>query len=207
MMPLKQKVVAQFMRPQGFWGQVAGFIMANRPSNIKRNEWTLDLLKLKPTDHLLEVGFGPGVAIKKASRIITKGSIAGIDHSETMLAQASKLNSDAIQCGTVELYLGTVEELPAFARPFDKIFSANVVQFWRDPVATFKKLRSLLAPSGIIATTYMARNKGATNADTHAMVKEIIRQLQASGFSSIRVEEKQMNPVSVASVLAVNGVE
>jgi ubiquinone/menaquinone biosynthesis C-methylase UbiE len=203
-MSLRQNIVRQFKQPHGAVGHLAGFIMANRPSNIERNEWTLELLALKPTDYLLEVGFGPGIAIEKASQIITSGLIAGIDHSETMLRQARARKAAAIQRGTVKLYLGSVETLSCFDRPFDKICSANVVQFWRDPVAVFEKLRSLLTAGGTIATTYMPRNSDATDADAQEKGKQVMKQLQAAGFSSIRVEEKRMKPVSTVSVLAVN---
>jgi ubiquinone/menaquinone biosynthesis C-methylase UbiE len=205
-MSLKHNIVAQFKHPHGFMGYLAGFIMANRPSNIERNEWTLDLLELKPTDHLLEIGFGPGIAIEKASQIITEGLIVGIDHSEAMLHQAKKRNAVAIQHGAVRLHLGSMETLSAFDRTFDKICSANVVQFWDDPVAVFKKLRALLTPSGVIVTTYMPRNSGARDADAYAKAKEVVKQLEEAGFSSIRVEERKTLPVSTVSILAVNDV-
>jgi SAM-dependent methyltransferase len=205
-MSLKQNIVAQFEQPHGMLGQLAGLIMANRPSNIGRNEWTLDLLDLKPTDYLLEVGFGPGIAIQKASRNISEGLIVGVDHSETMLHQASKRNANAIKRGLVKLYLGSVETLPVPDRPFNKICSANVVQFWHDPVAVFKNLRSLLVPGGIIATTYMPRHSGATNTDTRDKAREVMQQLKSAGFSSIRVEEKQISPISAVSVLGINDV-
>jgi trans-aconitate methyltransferase len=203
-MNLKRDIVSQFKQPHGVLGQLAGFFMANRSSNIERNEWTLDLLSIEPSDYILEVGFGPGIAIEKASEIITDGLLVGIDHSATMLHQARKRNADMINRGVVELYLGSLDSLPIFERPFDKIFSANVVQFWQNPVTFFGKLRSLMAVGGIIATTYMPRNSDATNADAHRKAEEVEMQLKAAGFSSIRVEEKRMNPVSAVSVLAVN---
>ena len=42
-MSLKHNIVAQFERPHGTLGQLAGLIMAKRPSNIEPNEWTLEL--------------------------------------------------------------------------------------------------------------------------------------------------------------------
>ena len=205
-MNIRQNIVVQFERPQGILGQLAGLIMANRSSNIERIEWTLELLDLKPTDHLLEVGFGPGLAIQKASGIIRNGLIVGVDHSETMLRQASTRNAKAIAQGRVQLLLGSVETLPVSGHPFDKIYSANVVQFWRDPVAVYKKLHLLLTPGGTIATTYMPRHSGATNADTMDKEREIIGHLKAAGFSTIRTEEKPMSPVSAVSVLAIKDV-
>ena len=203
-MSLRQNIVSQFKRPEGTIGQLAGFIMANRPSNIERNQWTVDLLSLGADDRLLEIGFGPGLAIEQASQIITDGLIVGIDHSEVMLRQAKKRNAIAIENGLVELYQGSLENLSPYEKPFTKICSANVVQFWKDPVAEFSKLRSMLATGGAIASTYMPRHKNASNADGLNKANEIIANLEAAGFSNIRVEEKPMKPVSAISVLAIN---
>jgi len=49
-MTLINKVYAQFRRPSGFLGRLAGWIMANRPSNIERNRWTVDLLGASPSN-------------------------------------------------------------------------------------------------------------------------------------------------------------
>jgi ubiquinone/menaquinone biosynthesis C-methylase UbiE len=205
-MSISQNIVGQFKQPHGVLGQVAGYIMATRSSNIERNEWTLELLGLKPQDNLLEVGFGPGIAIEKAAKIVTQGLIIGVDHSEAMLQQARKRNAAAIRRDAVRLYLGTVETLPVFDMTFDKIYSSNVVQFWSDPVATLRKLRGLLTPGGRIATTYMPRHSGATHADTLEKARTITSYLEDAGYSSIRIEEKQTKPVSSVSVLGANHV-
>jgi len=42
---LRQNVIGQFRRPHGVLGRVAGWVMANRPSNRRRNMWTVGLLK------------------------------------------------------------------------------------------------------------------------------------------------------------------
>ena len=73
-MSLKQTLIQQFIKPSGLQGRLAGYIMANRASNIERNHWT----------------------IEKLSQSITTVRIFGIDHSETMLRQASKRSQDAI---------------------------------------------------------------------------------------------------------------
>lgn len=201
-MSIKQGIIAQFKQPHGCIGQLAGFIMANRPSNIERNDWTLALLNLESTDRVLEVGFGPGIAIEKATHILQQGLIVGIDHSETMLHQASKRNATAIQRGRAKLYLGDIDSIPDFEEPFDKIYSANVVQFWDDPERKFVQLYDLLSPGGKIATTYMPRHSGATDLDTKKKADEIVGYLKAVGFKHLQVEEKQLKPVSVICVLA-----
>lgn len=39
-------VYRQFHKPTGFLGRIAGWILANRPSNIERNRWTVDQLEV-----------------------------------------------------------------------------------------------------------------------------------------------------------------
>ena len=50
----------------GLLGQLAGQVMANRSSNIERNRWMLELMRLKPRDRILEIGYGPGLALEGA---------------------------------------------------------------------------------------------------------------------------------------------
>lgn len=201
-MSIKQNIIAQFKRPHGYMGHLAGLIMANRPSNIERNDWTLSLLELKSQDIVLEIGFGPGIAIEKAARQVSHGLIVGVDHSETMLHQASRRNANAIQQGKVKLFLGTIYDLPDSDLFFDKIYSANVVQFWEDPEKEFARLYALLTSGGKIATTYMPRHRGATNSDAQKKAGEIASYLHAVGYKNVHIMEKPMRPLAVICVLA-----
>ena len=58
--------------------------MAARDSNRSRNRWVVSQLDVQPTDRILEIGFGPGVAVGELARRATNGRIYGIDHSEVM---------------------------------------------------------------------------------------------------------------------------
>lgn len=201
-MNVKHHIVSQFSHPQGYLGQLAGVIMANRSSNVGRNSWTLDLLELEPTDRVLEIGFGPGIAINMASQIVTEGVIVGIDHSETMLYQAKKRNKQAIAQGKLTLYLGSVEVLPSLAGRFDKIYTSNVVQFWDNPERNFAYFYDALLPGGCIATTYMPRHSGASTEDALKMAREIEEAQAAVGFKNIRTKQKSFRPVSAVCILA-----
>jgi hypothetical protein len=61
-------VVGQFGHPRGTVGRVAGWVMAHRASNRRRNCWVVSLLDVQPSDRVLEIGFGPGLAIAELSR-------------------------------------------------------------------------------------------------------------------------------------------
>ena len=192
---------AQFGRPTGFLGSIAGKIMAYTPSNQDRIRWTISLLNIKPDDRLLEIGFGPGLAIELVSKIASEGFIAGIDHSEVMVRQASKRNARAIRDGKVVLQLGSVSDLPKFNEPFDKIFAINSAHFWNGPVDCLKELRKMLRPGGLMAVTLQPRSRSATDATAKEIGREIGLNLECAGFSQVRLEIKPTKPVSVVCAL------
>ena len=68
---------------------MAGWVMAHRVSNRRRNAWVVSLLDVRPGDRVLEIGFGPGLALAELSRRVgPTGRVYGIDHSEVMLRHA-----------------------------------------------------------------------------------------------------------------------
>ena len=96
---MRNAFVRQFSRPTGLFGRLAGLIMATRPSNLERNMRTLALADIQPDDRVLEIGFGPGIAIERAAELAKRGKVIGVDHSELMLRQASRRNAIAIAGG------------------------------------------------------------------------------------------------------------
>src|SRR6266536_937617 len=204
---LKQKtmgaVVGQFHRPHGFGGRAAGWVMAKRGSNRQRNVWAVGLLDVQPHDRALEIGFGPGVAVREFARRATSGLVVGIDHSEVMVRQARKRNAAAVRAGRVDLRLGTAERLPAFDASCDKILAVNSLMFWDDPVDRLVELRSLLRPGGRIAIAFQPRGPGATDETAAQAGEEIAKQFAAAGFTDVRVETLDLRPTNAVCVLGV----
>src|SRR5688572_7104460 len=139
--------------------------MAHRASNRQRNLWVVSLLDVRPTDRVLEIGFGPGLAIAELARHITRGRVFGIDHSAVMVRQASKRNAAAIHAERVHLVHASVDRLPRFDEPLDAILAVNSIGFWPNPIRQLNELRGLLRPGGRIALASQPRCPGAT-ADT-----------------------------------------
>src|SRR5262249_27344166 len=107
-----------FGRPHGGLGRLGGHIMARM--NAKFGAWVIDLLHIAPNDKVLEVGFGPGVAIDRLSNLAAAGRVVGVDPSPEMVEQARARNVTAIRSGRVELQCGSVENLPFGDDSFDK---------------------------------------------------------------------------------------
>jgi ubiquinone/menaquinone biosynthesis C-methylase UbiE len=204
-MSLWGKTAEQFGKPSGVLGSIAGFIMANRSSNMKRNEWGISLLNIQPSDHVLEIGFGPGVGIQRMSDLITDGIIYGIDHSDLMTRKAGKRNRKAILSGKVKLITAPVSELPAFDRPIDKVISINSFQFWDDPDNSLREIKKIMKNDGIIAIVHQPRKPGATEQDATQAGNQLSIYLEKAQFKNIRIEKRMMKPVSTVCVLATNG--
>jgi len=191
---------SQFMQPRGFAGWLVGWEMALRPSNRKRNVWAVGLLGVEPSDRVLEIGFGPGIAIRELSRRATRGFVCGVDHSAVMVRQATRRNADAIRAGRVALLCSTAEHLQAFAEPFDKVLAVNNLGMWREPDMRLKELHRLLRPEGRIAIVSQPRGSGATAETTLAAGREIAARLTAAGFTRIRSDTLALKPPVVCVI-------
>jgi cyclopropane fatty-acyl-phospholipid synthase-like methyltransferase len=201
-MTLRAAVVAQFKRPTGALGALAGWIMASRPSNVARNAWTVDLLGVQVHDTVLEIGCGPGLAMERVAAIVQQGQAVGVDHSSVMVGQASRRLAGAIREGRAIVRCMSVDAVPSFGIRFDKIYSANVAQFFPNPVGTFEMLRGMLVPGGTLATTHQPRGKGVTAGDASRAAEKLSAELVAAGFTDIRREVLDLQPVPAVCVLA-----
>jgi ubiquinone/menaquinone biosynthesis C-methylase UbiE len=179
--------------------------MAKRSSNRRRNAWVVSLLGVARTDRVLEIGFGPGVAIRASAACASDGLVCGVDHSEVMLDQARRRNARAIRAGRVDLRLATAERLPTFDVQFDKVLAVNSMGFWDDPVACLRSMSALLRPGGRIAIASQPRCPGATTKTTTEAGEDIAMRLVEAGFSDIQVETLPLKP-PVVCVLATNAV-
>jgi SAM-dependent methyltransferase len=203
-MKLKERVVdalrTQFMHPTGLGGRAAGLVMAHRSSNRRRNAWAVSLLDVRPDDRVLEIGFGPGLAIRELSRLAADGYVCGIDHSELMLGRAKRLNADGVRRGVVDLRLASVDDLPAFEEPFDKILAVNAIMFRRESVARLGQLRRLLRPRGLIAVAHQPRGPGASDEAAATAGRQIEAALAQAGFSALRLETTPLKPAVVCAL-------
>lgn len=194
-------VVSQFHRPRGLGGRLAGWEMTLRPSNRRRNRWAVALLEVQPHDCVLEVGFGPGLAIRELARRVTDGLVMGIDHSEVMVRQATWRNRGAVRQGRVALRLGSAADLGEFSDTFDKVLSVNNFGMWPDPAARLKELLGAMRPGGRAAIVSQPRSPGATTATTDRIGRETAERLEEAGFTNVRRETLPLRP-PVVCVLA-----
>lgn len=119
--------------------------MALRPSNRKRNAWAVSLMDVQPSDRILEIGFGPGIAIREIARRATRGQVVGIDRSAVMRAQAARRNASAIRAGRVSLIIASIDDPPTFEHRFDKVLAVNNMVMSSEPALRLKELAGTAA--------------------------------------------------------------
>ncbi|KVQ68993.1 class I SAM-dependent methyltransferase [Burkholderia territorii] len=182
--------------PRGVIGRIVGRIMRrhNRPDNM----WTLSLLAIDDGDHALEVGFGPGDAIRLAVGATTSASLAGVDHSLTMLAAAKHLNRAAIEQGRVRLALGSVDALPFDDEAFDKAFSINCIYFWPAPTRGLRELHRVVRRGGVVAITVRDLERAPYDA---FRPEKLARLMTDAGFGSVAVHRNGVPSHPLACVL------
>ncbi|MCK5370972.1 MAG: class I SAM-dependent methyltransferase [Cyclobacteriaceae bacterium] len=192
-MGFKQNFLKQFGKPTGNFGRFVGWLMSFK--NKDRALWTYENLKLKPSDFVLEIGFGPGKTFMKVADNLTTGFIAGIDHSEIMLDQASKRNKKHVDSNTAKIECGTVWDLTYPENYFDSIFGSNVHFFWKNPVDEFKKLVSLLKSNGRLVMVFQPRWT-KNEEEVKQVAEQTKKQYEEAGLKNIEIDFKKMKPVT-----------
>ncbi len=199
-MPMKNLLDIAFGHPRGLLGYLGGTIMGR--STGARNEWTISLLDIQPSDRILEVGFGPGALIEALAAKAPQGSVAGIDASPLMLKQASRRNAQGISEGRIRLRLGSAHALPFEDATFDKAVSANSVHIWPDRLAGVKEIQRVLKPGGLVAIV-LQPVWARTDDEVKKIGAELVELLSTAGFKQVRLEFKPMKPIASVCALGV----
>jgi len=206
-MGLWHRLAQQFKQPSGLLGRLIGFLFRINREGI---DWTINLLEIQPTDHVLEIGFGPGYGIQRAASLATQGRVAGVDFSQTMLKQATDRNAVAIDVGLVELCLGDATALLYPENTFHKAFATNVIYFWKDPLAYLRELHRVLKPGGRVALYVIAKEdllkfKLVIQTGVYQLYtgEDLVRLLTQAGFHQARFVTKRERHRTGICALAV----
>jgi ubiquinone/menaquinone biosynthesis C-methylase UbiE len=142
-------LMQMFGRPKGLLGRLGGIILARTKRDF--TQWVIPLLEVQSDSKVLEVGFGPGVAIQILAATASTGFVAGVDYSQEMVEQATTRNAKAIAAGIVQLHYGSVEKLPFADDTFDRALAINSMQVWSDEMAGLREIRRVMTEGGQIA--------------------------------------------------------
>jgi ubiquinone/menaquinone biosynthesis C-methylase UbiE len=112
------------------------------------NDAALMALALRPTDRVLEIGYGHGRTLEQLAAAVPSGFVAGLDHSREMFETASRRCRRLIKTGQLELRVGDSRALPYPDAHFDKVLSVHTLYFWNEPTAHLREVHRVLDPGG-----------------------------------------------------------
>jgi len=181
----------QFGHPSGWVGAVVGHLMAVK--NLPMNRLVVELLDVKPEDAVLEIGFGPGQAIKLLVERTPAAIIAGIDPSAVMVRQATRRNRQWIATKRLELHLASVASIPLPDGSLTKAFAVNSFHHWDNQRQGLMEVRRVLRPGGtLLLCLRMHLPKpwwGSAPGLTDEQVEQAEQMLRETGFEAVRSAE------------------
>jgi SAM-dependent methyltransferase len=180
--------------------------------NDKPNRLAIDALALRPKDRVLELGFGPGWALRTIAARTPGGQVFGLDQSDRMLQQAANMNQVAIDAGRMQLVKGQFSPLPWMDCTFDKILLVNVAYFFDSEGDDIAEVFRVLRLGGRLVVYVTARRTMEkwpfSGPDTHRTYDEfeLRNLLELAGFhrAHIRIEAKRL-PFGICGLLATAG--
>lgn len=136
----------QAVKPQGALGVVMGWLMGGL--NAAQNRATVDALDPPPGAAVLEIGFGPGHALQRLARSRPLALVAGVDHSELMVARARHRLRANRGDAALDLRVGEAGDLPFPDERFDVVFAVNSYHLWPDKEGALAEMAGVLKPGG-----------------------------------------------------------
>jgi ubiquinone/menaquinone biosynthesis C-methylase UbiE len=188
----------QARKPSGIIGR---YLMTKifDSGNADLNSFVKETLDIQREDRILEIGFGTGKLIKEMADITTEGVVEGVDFSQTMLKQASKINKQHIAKGKVRLENGDCRTLPFDSLTFDKLCSINTLYFWKEPNKYLSEMFRVINHGGKIVIGFRD-NEQMSNLNLSEDVfstysqDDVLNLLLDAGFSGAETREKEGVP-------------
>ncbi len=131
-------------KPMGFWDGIIARLIVIALRSIYKS--VADTLNLQPEDDFLEIGCGPGFFIKSYAPHVR--SVAGVDHSQDMVALATHYNRKRVEEGTAEFRHGDASQLPWEDEKFSAVAVIMAFPFWTEPLESLKEIHRVLRPGG-----------------------------------------------------------
>ena len=148
-----------------------------------------DLARLTPADRVVDVGCGPGTAVRVASRRCEWAT--GVDPDPTMLRFGRWLAA-LLRRKNVSLVQGGAEALPLPDAAATVVWALSSVHHWSDRDAGLAEAKRVLVPGGRVFLVERLSPPGARGHARYGMTEPQLDALEAdatrAGFLAVRRE-------------------
>jgi SAM-dependent methyltransferase len=177
----------QLAEPRGLLGRQAAREMAL--VNRRMIEFSIQLLDVRAGLCVLEIGFGGGRSLGRLADLATGGRVIGVDHSQSMVAIASRRHRRAIRAGTMQIHHAPVDALPIESRTVDRVLSVNCLPYWPDVGSGMAEVGRVLGAPG--------------RAVISVRPPEVMRQVGVEGPAITLLDEDGLRSVAASADLHV----
>lgn len=168
----------------GMTGLLVGLTMILTGGSIAR--LAADLAAVSDADRVVDVGCGPGTAVRAAAR--QGAQVTGVDPAPVMLRLARVLTPDRAAIAWVE---GSAEELRLPDGSATILWALATIHHWTDVTAGIAEAKRVLVPGGRLLAIERWVRPGATGLASHGwtdqQVESFAAQCRAAGFTDVRV--------------------
>jgi arsenite methyltransferase len=160
--PIEQQVREEFNR----WAEAGrGTEMEKQHRPI--TDPTLELMNLRPSDTVLDVGSGTGWLARQIAMKVPEGRVVGIDISDEMIKQARR-SSDGLD--NLTFLPGGVDLIPWEDGFFTRVVSVESAYYWPDPAQGVREIFRVLRQGG---SAWILINFYRDNPHSHQWVDEL----------------------------------
>jgi ubiquinone/menaquinone biosynthesis C-methylase UbiE len=157
---------------------------------------------LGPGDTVVDVGCGPGAAVRRAARL--GASTVGVDPALVMLLLARILTRSSLPARYLQ---GSAEALPLPDESASAVWSIASVHHWADLDAGLRQARRVLRPAGRLVAIERRTQPGARGLASHGwtdpQADAFAQRCLDHGFVDARVDRHQYGRRRTLSVTAV----
>jgi SAM-dependent methyltransferase len=169
----------------GVTGLFAGLTMLVSGRAVAR--LAVDLASVSDGDRVVDVGCGPGSAVRAAAR---RGArVTGVDPAPVMLRLARALTRDRVGITWTQ---GAAEDLRLPDGSATAVWSLATVHHWTDVTAGLAEAQRVLASGGRFLVIERRVLSGATGLASHGwtdqQAESFAAQCRTAGFDDVRIE-------------------
>lgn len=161
-------------------GTLAAVVMARM--NADMEQAGLERLTPRDGDHLLVIGFGPGVGLIQLLQRCRPASVVAVDPSGAMVRAASRRLRRHSHHDTVQLIQDTADHIELAPDSVDGAIAVNTHQLWQPHLATAQTIARALRPGARLVTVtheWAIKKNGPVSEWTAAVTSDLI----AAGFN------------------------
>lgn len=206
-MSLVKFIAEQAKKPYGFFGRhIMGRIFDIANGNL--NDFALEILELKKSDNVLEIGFGRGTLLSRMAGATPQGLVVGIDFSQDMVDAARKKNKQYIKKGLIRISQADLQDIHYPEGTFNKVFTGNTIYFWPEPEKNVRKIKRVMTQGATLVIGFRTKaqmeNIPITRYGFRLYSEEDVYQLlHTAGFFHVNVRGRSQSGFDSFCAVAV----